>query len=166
MDWASGEEPTATKLNNVLQSVTHAYQTSVQTLANVTWTAITMNAEQYDPNGFHSTSSNTSRFTPTVAGEYYCHGMVAFANSTAGDRVAQFWKNGVQVDSLPFGGAAAANGTGLMGGIAFAMGTVHLNGTTDYVELMGIHSHGGNLNTDYFGVGLSHSLWVIRRIGD
>lgn len=165
MDFISGEKLTASKLNNVHQSVTHAYQTSTQTIATLTWTAVTMNAEQYDPKSYHSTASNTARFTPTVAGEYQCFGMVAFDVSTTGDRAAQFRKNGAQVDSLPYGGAAAANGTGLIGGIAFAGGTVNLNGTTDYVELYALQNTGGNLAT-FYSVGLTHSYWVIRRIGD
>lgn len=165
MDFAAGEEPTATKLNGIFQSVTHAYQTSTQTLTTATWTAITMNAEAYDPRGLHSTSANTSRFTPNVAGRYKCFGMVAFAGDTTGDRAAQFRKNGAQTDELPYGPMPAMNGTGLVAGAAFAMGTVALNGSTDYVELYGIHNKGSNLATFYSAL-LSGSYWIIERIGD
>jgi hypothetical protein len=165
MDFISGEKLTAAKLNNVLQSTAHAYQTSTQTLTTATWTAITMNAEAYDPKGFHSTSSNTARFTPTVAGRYKCFGMVAFAGDTVGDRAAQFRKNGAQTDELPYGPMPAMNGTGLVAGAAFAMGTVALNGSTDYVELYGIHNKGSNLATFYSSL-LSGSYWIIERIGD
>jgi hypothetical protein len=165
MDFISGEKLTATKLNNVLQSRVHAYQTSTQSLSNGAWGAITMNAEAYDPNSFHSTSVNTARCTPTVAGRYKCFGMVAFAGNTTGDRAAQFRKNGAQTDELPYGPMPAMNGTGLVAGAAFAMGTVALNGTTDYVELYGIQNSGGALSTFYSAL-LSGSYWIIERIGD
>lgn len=165
MDFIAGEKLTASKLNNTLQSVTHAYQTSTQTLANSTWTAITMNAEAYDPQGFHSTSSNTARFTPTVAGRYYVFGWVAFVGNTTGDRAAQFRKNGAQTDELPYGGMPAANGTGLIAGFAQASGTVALNGSTDYIELYAIQNTGGNLAT-FYSSGLAGSYWIVRRIGD
>lgn len=163
MDWASGEKPTATKLNGV-RAFCHVYQTSVQTLSNATQAAITFTSEAYDPFGWHSISVNTARVIPNIAGTYFCMGMIAYAVNSTGDRTAHIKKNGAAIDTLPYGGARATS-TSLSAGIAFAFGTVSLNGTTDYVELYGIQNSGGNLNT-YYAPSENNSYLMVRRIGD
>lgn len=52
------------------------------TVADSTWTALTFDAESYDPDGFHSTSSNTSRLTVPSgkAGKYVILGQVQWEN--------------------------------------------------------------------------------------
>lgn len=165
MDWAAGEEPTATKLNRILQGRCHAYQITTQSLANMTWSVITFTAEAYDPWGFHSTSVNTSRITPVFAGTYKVLGQVAYAPNTAGDRAAQVRKNGLTVDSMPYGPAPALNGAGFASGVAMCFGTVSVNGTTDYLELYANQNSGGSLNTSY-GSGNTNSFLIVERIGD
>lgn len=166
MDWASGEKPTATKLNNILQSRCHVYQTTPQTLTTAVSAAVTFDAEAYDPKGFHSTSVNTARVTPIVAGTYKVFGQCAYATNTTGDRGAHVKKNGTGIDSLAYGGAPAMNGTALLAGIAHCSGTVSMNGTTDYLELYATQNSGGNLNTFYVGAGLTTSYLIVERIGD
>lgn len=166
MDFASGDEPTATKLNNVLQSRCHAYQTTPQTLTTSVSAAVTFDSEAYDPKGFHSTSVNTSRITPNVAGTYRVTGQCAYATNTTGDRGAHVRKNGAAIDSMAYGGAPAMNGTGLLAGIAHCFGTASMNGTTDYFELYATQNSGGNLNTFYAGAGLTNSYLIVERIGD
>lgn len=163
MDWASGEKPTATKLNGVRASC-HVYQTSVQTLTTGVQAAITFTSEAYDPLGWHSISVNTARVIPSIAGTYFCMGMIAYAVNATGDRTAHIKKNGAAIDTLPYGGMPASN-TSLSSGIAFAFGTVSMNGTTDYLELYGIQNSGGNLNT-YYAASENNSYLIIRRIGD
>lgn len=130
----------------------HGYQTAVQALANATWVAITFTGEVVDTISGHSVSSNTSRYTPTTAGYYKCVGQVTTAVSTAGDRVAQFRKNGSVVTSgsdgdAPYSGVPSMKGTGLSFGMAFAWATIKCNGSTDYIELYGQQNSGGSLNT-------------------
>lgn len=128
----------------------HAYQVSgaTQTLTTVTWTEITMTGEIIDTKNAHSTSVNTARYTPTVAGYYECLGVVAFAVDTVGDRIAQFRKNGAIVTGgAPYQGTAAMNGAALSFGFAHADATISCNGSTDYISLWGQHNKGSNLAT-------------------
>lgn len=165
MDFSAGQKLTATRLNQVLQARCHAYQTTTQTITTGTITAITFNAEAYDPFGFHSTSSNTSRITPNIAGTYAVFGQVCWAANTTGDRTAQIYKNGAGVDTLPYSGQRAMAGTGLSFGFSHCQGTVSMNGTTDYLELTGTHDKGSNLDTAYTSGG-SNSFLIVERIGD
>ncbi len=164
MDFASGEKPTATKLNNVLQSRCHAYQTTTQSLTSGVQAAISFNAEAYDPQGFHSISVNTTRITPSVAGTYRVFGMIAYAVNSTGDRTAHVKKNGAALDTMPYGGARATS-TSLSAGCAFTSGTVSMNGTTDYLELYGIQNSGGALST-YYAASENNSYLIVERIGD
>lgn len=164
MDFISGEKLTAAKLNNVLQSRCHAHQTTTQTLTTNVSTPITFNAESYDPKSFHSTSVNTARITPTVAGTYKVFGLVAYAPNATGKRVAHPKKNGGSIDSLPFSGVGGNSNT-FSPDCAIASGTVSMNGTTDYLELHGNQNTGGNLDTHYSSGG-SNSYFIVERIGD
>ncbi len=69
--------------------------TTTQSLANSTETAITYNTEEFDTDGFHSTSTNTSRFTiPSgKAGKYFVMATASTANA-GGIRQISILKNG------------------------------------------------------------------------
>lgn len=157
--FSAGRYVTAAQLNS--KPYVHAYQGSAQTLTTGTWGEITMGSEVVDTNSFHSTSSNTARCTPTIAGWYRCYGLVLFTGDTTGDRAAQFRKNGSQVAELPYGPMPSMKGTGLVGGAAIAAGTVSCNGTTDYISLWGIHNKGSNLDT-LVTAGIANSFWIIE----
>ena len=165
MAFAAGQKITAAALNAVMfPPKAHAYQLVVQTLTTSVSAPITMTGEFFDTAGNHSTAVNTSRFTCSVAGTYKCYGQVAYDVNIVGDRAAHFRKNNVAIDSLPYGGAPAMNGTGLLAGIAQAGGSVALI-VGDYVELFGTQNSGGNLNT-FYSAGGTNSFWIIERIGD
>jgi hypothetical protein len=120
-------------------------QIAVQSVANATNTAITFTDEIVDTLGWHSTSTNTSRITPTVAGWYMVQGKVTFGTSTAGGRNASIWKNGVAID-----GSAGYITMGSLNGsesIHTSLTMVYVNGTTDYIELYVIQNSGGAVNT-------------------
>lgn len=113
-----------------------AVQTVQQTgLAASTWNTITFTAESSDRQGWHSTSSNTSRVTPNKQGWYWVAGTAAMSISS-GQVVAAIAKNGTRVAGFPSNGAAGAD-PGVSG--AHANGLIFLNGTTDYVELQEYH---------------------------
>ncbi len=165
MDFTAGEKLTASKTNNVLQARCHAYQTSTQSTTSSVIAAITFNAEAYDPFGFHSTSVNTSRITPTIPGTYKAWGQVCWAANTTGDRTAQIYKNGAGLDSLPYMGMPSLKGTGLSFGFSFCFGTAYMDGVSDYFTLHGTQNSGGSLNTAYSSAG-SNSFLIVERIGD
>jgi len=72
------------------------YNSALQTIANNTYTALTFNTEQFDTNAFHSTATNTSRFTIPAgyAGKYLINGQVLADNNATGTRSFYFYKNG------------------------------------------------------------------------
>jgi hypothetical protein len=51
-------------------------QAVAQSIADNTHVALTFTTEEFDTHGFHSTSVNTSRVTPTIAGYYRVSGAV------------------------------------------------------------------------------------------
>jgi hypothetical protein len=77
-----------------------AYTTSNTSLSNGTYTAILWNSENYDTDGFHSTSTNTSRMTIPAgkAGKYIITASWASSSpSTSGQRLIQIRKNGTAI---------------------------------------------------------------------
>ncbi|MEV0902885.1 hypothetical protein [Actinoplanes sp. NPDC049802] len=120
-----------------------ATQTVAQALPDATFTAITFTAEDYDTHGFHSTSTNTSRITPTVAGYYRFTGTVTWEGQTTGVGLdAHFRLNG----TTSIAGAVRIPGTTTIAAQQLTV-TVAMNGTTDYIELMGRQDSAGSDNT-------------------
>lgn len=98
--------------------------------------------EKYDAYGWHSTSSNTSRIIPTVAGFYQLSGYVTFgSNATGVLRRIQANVNGSTIGAV---GGSPATGTGLQTP-AISLVT-YLNGSTDYVEFAAFQDSGGSLS--------------------
>jgi hypothetical protein len=66
------------------------------TLSNNTTTTLTWNQEDFDTDGFHSTSTNTSRITIPAgkAGKYLVTSKVQYASNSNGRRITQIIKNG------------------------------------------------------------------------
>lgn len=132
-------------------------QAAAQTgLANNTQVAITFTTEDIDTDGYHSTSVNTTRITPTRPGYFITSGVV-FANFS-GLTVdvtgldANVRKNGV-TNLAP----AARLGAGAASKVQTAYNSLHdqaiglvipptyidMNGSTDYLELVGRGAGGG-----------------------
>lgn len=130
----------------------HVYQSSTgtQSVANVTPTAITFNAEIIDNpsgTGFHSTVSNISRITPTVAGRYFVWGNVCFPAGGTGSFLAQIRRNGaLLLGAAPYQDKQLYS-SGFVALSAQCHATVFCNGTTDYFELWTNQNSGGSLTT-------------------
>lgn len=131
----------------------HVYQSSTgtQTLAASTPVAINFDAEVIDPSGFHSTVSNTSRITPTVAGRYLLIGGVVLNTSVSTTEdyyiISQFRKNGAQVlGSSPYERSDLRH-SGFVVPMATTSGSMVANGTTDYFQLYGNTNWSGGINT-------------------
>ena len=85
-------------------------KSAIQAIPATTYTVITFDTEDYDTDGFHSTSSNTSRITiPTGKGGYYL--VTANLLTTSGSQFAvhKIYKNGSDY-KLNTPGLATANG--------------------------------------------------------
>jgi hypothetical protein len=109
-------------------------------VSNNTFTAVTFDSEAFDTDGFHSTSSNTSRITvPTGKGGYYrVYGSIQWANNATGQRQIALYKNGTIVNfTQSFGNSTHRTGQFIASTINLADG--------DYVELQGYQDSGGTL---------------------
>ena len=122
-----------------------ARQTTVQTLTTGVSTAITFQTEDVDTHGFHSSTTNPSRFKPTIAGYYIGYGGVSFIINLTGRREVRIRKNGGDYISK-LDTNTPTTGNLVEKGVAF--GPEFFNGTTDYVEVYAVQTSGGNLNTE------------------
>jgi hypothetical protein len=126
-----------------------AYKEGVQSVPTATYTALTMDTEVVDGSGFHSTSSDTSRFTcPAGLGGWYFARGQSNAVPTTGMLYLLLAKNG----STAVTGNGVANGRiavesrqpGTGADSRFAVhGFVYL-APGDFVELMAQHTVAGN----------------------
>lgn len=144
--YLSGDILTADALN--LRPYLHVYQASgaAQSIANNTPTAITFTLEVSDTIAGHSTTVNTSQYTPIVSGLYECHGMVAFETNCSGKFVAQFRKNGI-VDVGASYSSEVADTNAFSGNTALASATIRCNGSSDSITLIGSTNFGSTKST-------------------
>ncbi len=135
---------------DVNRPVTRLVQQAAQSLANSTDTALTFGAgsEDFDLGGWHSETTNNTRITPTIPGYYQVVGTVFLAASSAVTScIATIAKNGtVQAPR-----SRMKPGANNLSGTSTVTVTLYLNGTTDYVELIGQQTSGGALNTNVGG---------------
>lgn len=114
-----------------------------QTISNNTNTALLYPLETFDTNGFHSTSSNTSRITiPSgYTGYYLIQTQAVFFNNSSGGRYSKVMKNGTTDVSV--GRRMAATSATIE---AFLSGSdiVYLT-AGDYIEHFVSQTSGGNL---------------------
>lgn len=116
---------------------------STQSISNNTNTAITFGAssEDIDTHGYHDTSSNTSRVTPQLEGYYRCYGTITFGARADYTNVnAWIRKNGSSnaAGGQRYGPSSASSQVHTPS----AQALIGLNGSTDYVELVGNQSNG------------------------
>jgi len=112
-----------------------------QSITNNTGTMVTWDTETYDTNGYHSTSTNTSRITIPAgkAGYYSITATGGFSGNVTGQRYYAFYKNGTL--ELIIGRAAGYSADTVLSGTAvwnLAVG--------DYIELECFQNSGGALN--------------------
>lgn len=114
-----------------------------QSLATSTATAITFNTESIDTDAFHDNSTNTSRITIPAgkAGKYLLSANIAYAPNATGFRTCRFYKNGSLVQGMYTSSlAGTAQNTVLYYTLIISLAV------SDYVELYGTQTSGGNLN--------------------
>jgi hypothetical protein len=133
---------------------------ATQSIANITWTSITFNQEDWDTALYHDTATNNSRLTipAGVATAYYAlSGAINWDSSgAAGIRELRFLKNG----SVILAQTAQNASTSIQ--LAQIASTERLV-AGDYIELQGFQVTGGPLNV----VGATRDLcwFAIHRLG-
>lgn len=142
-NFVTGQRLTADLLNdNLGRPAGRLRQGTAQTgIVNSTATAITFTAsDEIDTDGFHSTSTNTSRVTPTVAGLYQVQGGVAIAGATDFTAVQAY---------LALNGSALAPAHRITPGTASqtlvlpVSALIQCNGSTDYFEIYYVATRSG-----------------------
>jgi hypothetical protein len=112
---------------------------TAQTITNFTWTAINFASENFDTDGFHSTTTNTSRITiPTgLGGKYLVNYTQRWDPSGTGTRDADIYVNGASVvtQNMNASSVYASNSKSVI---------LSLN-AGDYIQLYAIQNSGGNL---------------------
>jgi hypothetical protein len=110
--------------------------------------AVSFQDEEFDYLGGHDTTTNNTRYTPSVPGRYNFIGGVAFDNSNSlGVRTCRFRKNGTGELLGPEGYVVARDNTDPQPPVSVSTSAfASLNGTTDYVELWAYQSSGVTLN--------------------
>jgi hypothetical protein len=133
---------------------------STQSISNNTLTALTFNNELFDTDGFHSTSTNTSRLTVPSgkAGYYQIFGTTIFDTNATGKRYININKNGSTIFS---GGELAGSSTLYIS--SYASCVVNL-AVGDYIEFFAYQNSGGNLNI-YTGAINSYSQFSMTFLG-
>jgi hypothetical protein len=120
------------------------YQSSAQTLSAATFTKITLTASLFDTNSCFA----SSRFTPTVSGYYQFNGTVT-VNGSSQEIISALYRNG---------GAYYYSNDPLSSYQAGVSGIIYCNGSTDYVELYGFFSSGGNTNASQVRTNFSGAM--------
>lgn len=158
--WVTGEVATAAEFNSnvrdagnflVARPLLSVYQTVAQALTSGNWAPILMDSEAspfgIDRDNAHSTTTNTSRYTPQTPGWYLITGVVAFTNpgTGAGVRGCGLTMNG-NYSNIYFRHEVPAVSS--FPTCLPTHGWLYCNGTTDYVELVGVHTQGTSLNTE------------------
>ena len=117
------------------------YNTVGYAIATNTFTALTYNSEDFDTDGFHSTSSNTSRLTvPTgLGGKYSIKAQLEWNVNATGIRALKIYKNGTAVKAST---EAVPSSTVYVG---LVMSTDLELAAGDYIELYAFQNIGTNL---------------------
>jgi hypothetical protein len=109
-----------------------AYPSTNQAVATASDIRVVLGSESFDTNSNFA----SSRFTPSVAGYYFFHGVTGMVETDVEDLSAVIYKNG----------SASANGARINGQSysASVSGLIYMNGSTDYAELYVRHLTGSN----------------------
>jgi len=122
-------------LNNSAMKATPAFHVTLssnQSISANTWTKLQLNSESFDSDNCYDNSTNY-RFTPTIAGKYFCYGTYYSLQSSSDDVLIQcrILKNGDTTEGTQeTSNRVTTNDVLSISGHS----TVTLNGSTDYVE--------------------------------
>lgn len=120
------------------------YKSAAQSIANLTNALVTFDSENFDTDGFHSTSTNTSRITiPSgKGGKYLVSGTLIWASNSTGQRAMKILKNNTSYYEWCEDDANSNGITGFSGSIVLDLVA------TDYIEMVASQNSGGSRNID------------------
>lgn len=117
-----------------------------QTIDSATWTEMLFSTEDWDDGDWHSTSTNTGRFTPPTGITKVSISVVSrISGSTAGQYYVRVLKDGSQ-----YGGSLSVAGTTAGGNGVQVHYTDEINATSsNYITFEAYQDSGGTRNWDY-----------------
>lgn len=126
-----------------------AYKTTSQTLSNNTATAFDFDSEEYDSDGFHSTSTNTSRFTVPAGkgGKYLIHANLSSINDWSGAQYIILYVNGSIYTSNGYNADGRIAWQTITANMINSSAVITLN-AADYLQIYMLHTSGGNRDTN------------------
>jgi len=143
-----------------------AYPSGNQTLVDLTTTKVSFNSETLDTDNCFDSTTNY-RFTPTVAGKYYCYSTITlatttFPNSSMDEMRIHFYKNGTSIKRV----IIDFKSNPIRYGTLDIMDTVSFNGSTDYLEVFAFID--SNTGTPMIAGSATHrpTYFGAYRIGD
>jgi len=139
-------------------SGSRVYNSTTQSISNATNTKITFDTESYDTNSYHSTTTNTSRFTIPTTGYYRLDAQISFDANATGSREISIWKNGGQIVDYRTGAATQASVPTTISCCAQVSATAG-----DYFEINIYQTSGGTRTT--FSPGEQFNLFSIQSLG-
>lgn len=110
---------------------------------NNTEKILNWDTEEYDPDGLHSTSTNTSRINIDTSGTYCVTGVLAFAANSSGYRISGVKINGSTYKGEHRESPIASSGISTTIGLP---GKTFLLAAGDYLEIYAQQDSGSNLN--------------------
>lgn len=124
-----------------------AYQNSAspQSIATGTNVKIQFQLEEFDTASCFDNATNY-RFTPTVAGYYQVNAQIAWQPGAAGSLIINLYKNGTEFKR----GTRSAGNSTTQTNVAIST-LIYMNGSTDYIEVYGLHTLGSNLSLEAGG---------------
>ena len=119
------------------------YNSTNYTISNATDTLLTFNTEILDTDGFHSTSTNTSRITIPAGkgGKYYVFAWGGYANNTTGYRQLEILVNGRTGTPSRVGNSSMAG----INNITLTPNGAAVLSAGDYIEVNAYQNSGGSL---------------------
>lgn len=131
-----------------LNSIAHVTKSTTQTISNNTWTVVTFDIEEFDPDNMHSLVTNTSRLTARITGKYIAACCLSFAANSTANRKLTIEKNSAGTETaLNIVGMNSTFGS-TIGSTFMAVNAVTPMVAGDYVELFAYQNSGGNLGID------------------
>jgi hypothetical protein len=151
--WSVGDVATVNLLNSIRDALNWSQQPPVfigtqsvaQSIGNANWIALSLDTAQVDTYNGHSTTTNSSRYTPQQPGWYVAAGVAAIALNANGARAARLQQNGAPIKGA---GGMTSPATGSNDcAIVTPTRPIYCNGTSDYIEVAGWQGSGGALNS-------------------
>lgn len=163
-DFVSAETVNFIIQRQVNRPVCRVVLTANLSVANGTPTNVAFGSgtETNDDLGWHNTSVNTTRITPTYAGRYLIMAWGGWAANTTGDRRFSIYKNGVGYGAFDRVKSVDASGTTY----CRVHDVFEADGLTDYFEMNVFQSAGVALNLLGNGDSSNSTGWSVTFLGE